>query len=269
MTACVQALHDVVPGSHACWVVDADDDFHAAGLEFLGRAAETGEKAVYFGPRDSEPYRALRNEVALAADPRLDFLSGGTLDPAAMFRMFADTTAAARTEGHRGLRLLADMDWLLPLGPTADDIVGFELRLDREARSLGATIVCAYRSRSFDVPAITGAGCVHPVTVGERHQPEFRLVADERGWRLSGEVDLVTADLFQSAITTAVAGGDSVVDASGLEFIDVAGMRAFARAARSARGVRVVDAPAAVRRCWCAASFDQLAPNVEFVADGR
>lgn len=259
-------VEEVAPGSHVSWVVDDESVFARAGGDFLDAAAAADEKAIYFGPKDIRSYAELRARAAVAADPLVDFLAGGPLEGEAMFRMFREQLAAARAEGFRNLRLLADMDWLLPLAPTAEDIIDFELLLDRETRALGGTIVCAYRARSFDVARLVGAACVHPVNVGASDQPEFQLVADGAGWQLSGEVDVVSAGRFHAAITAALREGDAVVDASRLQFMDVAGMRSFADAAASARHVRVVGARTVVRRCWSAASFDRVAARVEFVS---
>ena len=108
--------------------------------------------------------------------------------------MFEEQSTRARSEGYRGLRLVADMDWLLPAAPTTDELVAFELWLDRHVPRLGATIVCAYRETSFDTDVLGGAGCVHPLGAGSE-APQFKLVAGDAGsWRLVGEVDIAVVD---------------------------------------------------------------------------
>jgi anti-anti-sigma factor len=121
---------------------------------------------------------------------------------------------------------------------------------DRHASRFGATIVCAYRTRSFDRTVLNGALCVHPMGVGEDSSTQFKLVAgDDGSWRLSGEVDVAVASQFKTAITTAATAGPCVVDASKLDFLDVSGMRQLAEAARTAGvAVRVIGAPPVVRR---------------------
>jgi anti-anti-sigma regulatory factor len=257
----------LAPGSHACWVVRDPAAYvdHAAAV--LGQAARTGEKPVVFGPEGSEALRRLMPLAAVAADPHSVYLDGGGLDPETMFAMFEVETARARHEGYRGLRLVADMDWLLPAGPTTEAIIGFELLLDRHSQRLGATIVCAYREASFDMATLTGALCVHPIGIGARQAAPFRLVAGAPDlWRLLGEVDIGDAEHFHTAITTAVGSGTAMIDASGLAFIDVAGLRRIARAGRaSAVPLRIVGAPLVVRRSWRLAGFGEVAPTVEFV----
>jgi hypothetical protein len=196
----------------------------------LAQAAEFGEKPLLFAPDGNDDRDALAPLATVVADPGPAFLGGGRLDPDVMRRVFRDQMAEARTKGYRGVRVVADMDWLGPVDPSTEDTVGFELLLDRHVRELGATVVCAYREQSFDVEALTGALCVHPVGAGYGSPPPFRLVGAEDGWwRLSGEVDASAA-----------------------------------RAADPAP-IRIAGARPVVRRSWQLAGFADLAPHVEFV----
>jgi MEDS: MEthanogen/methylotroph, DcmR Sensory domain len=209
----------------------------------------------------------LRPLAAIGADPRVAFLGGGPLDPDAMFAMFEELSTRARDEGHQGLRLVADMDWLLPVQPTTEAVIAFELLLDRHAKRIGPTIVCAYRQTSFDTEALAGALCVHSMGMGYDPPPHFRLVAGPSDtWRLIGEGDIAVGANFKTAITTAAGSGPYVLDASALEYIDVAGTRAIAQAGQSPDvAVRVVGAPPILRRGWEMAGFADDAPAVELV----
>ena len=259
------ALGDVPPGSHVCWIVGDQQQYVREATRALEQARTTNEKPVVFGPEGSAALAALAPYAALAADPLTATLRGGPLDPEAMFAMFDVQSAVARSEGYRGLRLVADMDWLLPVAPTTDELVAFELLLDRHMQRFEATIVCAYREGSWDTAALGGTRCVHPVNVGSDAPAQFRLVAGDAGaWRLLGEVDIAVVADFRSALTAAVDTGVCVLDASAVSFVDLAGMRHIADAARSPDvTVRIVGAPAIVRRGWTAAGFAAAAPTVE------
>lgn len=50
--------------------------------------------------------------MVLAADQAAYFSGGGRVDPEAIVRVFREQTDQARATGYRGLRLVADMDWL-------------------------------------------------------------------------------------------------------------------------------------------------------------
>jgi anti-anti-sigma regulatory factor len=260
-------LRNPEPGSHVCWVVEDDASYVERAAAVLREARASGDKPLAFGAEGSSSLAELAPLAAVAADPRAAFLGGGPLEPDVMFAMFEEQSAIARGEGYRRLCLVADMDWLLPLQPSTASVVAFELLLDRHAKRLDATIVCAYRRASFDAGAVAGTMAVHPVAAGVADPPQFRLVAAGDGtWALSGELDLAVTEHFSAAIHAATAGGDGVVDVSGLDFIDVGGMRAIADAGRSvAAPIRLLGATPRFRRSWKLAGFADLAPMVELV----
>lgn len=265
MATTAESPPEVAVGSHVCWVVNDPAAYVPQAGAILADAGRWNEKPFVFGPQGSAGLAALRGCVARAADPAVDVLGGGPLDSETMFAMFRRETATAHDEGYRGLRLVADMDWLLGGRPTTDSIASFEVLLDRLVAELSATVVCAYRTGSFDPDAVVAAQCVHPDDVGASEPPPFRLVARPDGtWHLSGEADAASAAPLEAALTAAGRDGVCVVDVSELSFIDVAGMRAVARAARSAgAALHLVHASPLLRRAWQAAAFSELAPTVE------
>ena len=260
----IAELRDMSPGSHVCWVVRDADEYVSLGAEVLAATSATSEKPVVFGP-DGSARDELARTATVAADPRTAFLDGGPLEPGRMFAMFEEQSALAAREGYCGLRLVADMDWLLPLQPSTDEVLSFELLLDRHASRLGATIVCAYRSDSFDRGLLLGASCVHPIDIGHEARPQFKLIAGEdESWRLLGEVDVAVETDFGTAIGTALAAGPCTIDASGLDFLDIPAMRQLAQTAQRLRtSVRLTGARPVVRRGWQSAGFAAIAPLVE------
>jgi hypothetical protein len=145
-------------------------------------------------------------------DPAVAVLGGGPLDRAAVYTTVRAAAAAAREEGYQGLRLVADMDWLATPSPSQAELAAYELLLDEVVTDLGATVVCAYRTESFDPATIAETVAVHPSTVGPiAIDPNFRF-SNVRGavWEVSGEVDLFNADAFGRALTTAAVGVSSM-----------------------------------------------------------
>ena len=256
----------LTPGTHVCFVVDDGTDYRAVAAAVLDDGAARGEKLFAFGPESAADLAALSARGAIAVDPRTAFLDGGPLDPDRMFAMFRDQAARARTEGYAGLRVVADMDWLLPAEPATADIVAYEALLDRVVAELDATVVCAYRTASFDAGVISATRCVHPAELGADDEPQFRfLAAADDSWRLSGEVDLAVATAFTAAMRAVNASGYCSVDIGDLQFVDVAGMRAIAEASRQESSTVVFRrASATLRHCWRVGRFDELAPLVEF-----
>lgn len=267
-TATESELAGLGRGSHVCWITDDPANYVTNARVLLQEATGAGQKPIIFGPERSSVLAELAPSAAIAVDPLATLLGGGALDSNKMFSLFRDQSALARAEGYVGVRVVADMDWIASTRPSTDSIVSFELMLGSLVREVEATIVCAYRPRSFDTDAILGVLAVHELAVG--HQPpQFRFfAADADTWQLSGEVDLAVASTLEVAISHAARGGDGVclLDVSALEFIDVAGMRQITRAARASdQTVRLVNAPPRLRRVWHLAGFAQSDPAVELV----
>jgi anti-anti-sigma factor len=213
--------------------------------------------------------------AAIAVDPWVEFLDRGPVDIQVISAMFRQQTALAREAGHQGVRVVADMDWLLASKPSNEDIVAFELLLDRVVTELGATVVCAYRANSFSPELFDGVLAVHPTCLGHADGPQFRFVAgDPAGrqlsglvaagpvdWRLSGEVDVAVRSAFATALRATALHGTCVIDVTDLEFIDVAGMRLLAEHALiHGVGVYLRGASPTLRRAWQLCGFDELAP---------
>lgn len=250
---------------HVCLVVDDDLAYADLAASFLSGAEARGEKTVAFGPEGCPVREQLRPHASVVADPYVDVLKRGHLDPEGLFATLSQETAKARDEGYSGLRVAADMNWLLPAARSDDDTLRFEVLLDRVVSEAGATVLCAYRRTSFSPETILGMLCSHPVTAGHAASAPFKLVADaEGGWVLSGEIDLAVASVLVPMLA-ATAGEPWVVDISGLTFSDVAGLRAFATAAVDAgRALELRGASEKFQRYWRLGGFDDVAQDVTF-----
>jgi anti-anti-sigma factor len=255
-------------GSHVCWLVDEPAAYLAAARALLAEAGRLGQKPVLVGPAGSAAFDELEPAAANTADPRTAFLGEGSFDPEPVIALFRRQSGLASAEGYQGLRIVADMDWLLPEPPPAEMIAVFELLLDRLACELDMTVICAYRHSSFDTAATAAALSVHPAQSGREQEPPYRLVSGtSHTWRLAGEIDLSAGPAFAAALSAAAALGDCVVDVADLEFVDVAGMRAIATVALAAKaGMQLLGASSVLRRCWQLSGFDHAAPMVELVS---
>lgn len=251
-------------GSHVCWVVDDSEDYASAARSLLSEAARLGQRPIVFAPEGSGPNLS---SAVLAADPAADFLGGGPLDPAVMVRVFREQTYEARTTGYRGVRLIADMDWLHSTGADAASVAAYEAHVEHVAAELGATIICAYRRSSFPAATFEGALTMHSHLRGHDEEPQFRFVSNRPGeWRLWGEVDFAVSALFGAAFASVVKLGDCVIDLHGLRFIDVSGIRAIASAADDAgRTVKLRRPRRIFLRYWELCAFSQTLPNVRLL----
>jgi MEDS: MEthanogen/methylotroph, DcmR Sensory domain len=251
-------LGHVGRGSHVCYVADSAARLAEWTAACMAGGAELGEKLVKFVPQIDT---ARRDEVMIGAvratmvDPRVAFLGSGGLEEGAMLAAFREMAAAARREGYRGLRVFADMDWLLPAPPGRERLTAFEQLLDRVVTELEATVVCAYRTDSFAPETLAEVAAVHPATAGTVPvEPGFRCwnVADGV-WELAGEVDYLTVELFTRVLRTAAEGASVLcLTVTDLSFIDVAGMRAIAQLAADRPELELVidGAGELLSECW-------------------
>jgi len=99
---------------------------------------------------------------------------------------------------------------------------------------------------------------------GNDDGPQFDFRADgTSGWRLSGEIDVAVVDTFAAAFAAAASLGDCLVAVSGLEFIDVAGLRAMSQATRGSHAdIQLRGAPAALHRLWQLLGPAEQAPEL-------
>ena len=107
---------------------------------------------------------------------------------------------------------------------------------------------------------------MHPLAQGHEKAPQFRLIAGDSGsWHLHGEIDLSVLPAFGSALKV-VADGSCVLDVTGLDFIDVGGLRTIVQAAVCA-GVtmQLRGAQPHLQRVWDLVGLQQIAPTVQLV----
>lgn len=255
---------------HVGWIVDEPREYVQRAAACLAQGAQDGDKLFLLGPHGSLEETILDHGGVAFRDPGSVFLDGGRLDPKVMVARFREQTALARAQGYRGLRVVADMDWLLTALPSATQLMEFEQRLDQVVVETGAIIVCAYRHSSFDSVRRAAVMCVHPQELG-RGSAHFGFRIWNGGashWYVDGEVDLRNAAAFEAALRTVVESREAMpvsLDCAGLEFIDVAGLRVIARLAHDAPALDlVVQRPSvAMRTCWKLLGFDATAPRVE------
>lgn len=265
-------LDQVPDRSHVCWVVDSPARYQRWTSACLADGARRGQRLLRFVPQ-SHLTAAPDDPPVTALDPAVAVLRGGSLDRAAMYTALRTAAATAREDGYRGLRLLADMDWLATPAPSAAEVAAYELLLDEVVTDLGATVVCAYRAESFDAGTIAEAVAVHPSTSGPIPvDPGFRF-RNVQGplWDVHGEVDLFNADAFGRALTIAASGSRSIrLRTDGLAFIAVAGLGAIVDVTRARPELRIVveGARSSFTHFWTLLGYDRLVPAVRFDRPG-
>lgn len=265
------ALDQLAGGDHVGWIVERPGQFGEMAAQYLHQGALAGQKLFLFSPRHGgHPQTLPIGDGVSVLDPHVAFMRGGALDASAMYAGFERETTKALAAGYQGLRVVADMDWLLGPRPPGGHIAAFEQGLDAVAARTGATLVCAYRRESFLRRDLAEVMCVHPHHLGAAAQDlGFRIWSSGDGcWHLSGQVDLRAAEAFPAAVRTAAEGRSSLwLDCTQLAFIDVAGIRALARVARDTGiSVQLYGASETLQRCWKLLEWDSAVSSVEFCA---
>ncbi len=265
------------PGEHVCWLVGSGDDYALGAHTFATQGRSVGDRVLIVGQQPA----GLRSwpNGAVVIDPVTVGAGPGSgaapwdLVHSRLINGNAEVLGTRLGPGfqprRRGaLRVLAQMERLVPAGCGLDQLVELELGWGQWARGSGASVVCAFRQDAWHVDILRDVACVHSGQVGNRPLPvSFRMTFVEAAcWKVDGVVDFVAAPAFGAAARAALSrSGMLRLRFDGLEMIDAAGIQELAQAVRAVDGgfVRIEGANQTVRRLWRLSGFDTAALAVE------
>ena len=245
-------LHD-----HVCWAYDDLDDFHCRVREFLAEGLGLGQRVWYVAPGDVEALAddlrdldgmdlALRVGAAQVVSVDTAYPAGTVIDPAAQVQAFAMAATQAVRAGFTGLRVAADTTPLVRTPQQLDAFARYECLVDRCIASQPLSGMCAYNRAELGEDVIAQLACLHPNVNGGTAQ--FRLHASHHATAsLNGELDMTTVELLSLASQRAdlqPSGGELVIDAAGLTYIDHRALLVLAEHTRRA------DATIVLRTAW-------------------
>ncbi|AGL17853.1 MEDS domain-containing protein [Actinoplanes sp. N902-109] len=202
---------------HACLAYDDRAALEAAAHDFLAAGRAAGQQVRYLA--DEAP-RGWDFEPELMR-PAEHYPVGGVIDPATGLARWAAATEAALAAGYTGLCVAADTTALVRTPEQLDAYVRYEHRVDRYVRANPFTAMCALDRRVLGDAVVADVACVHP-----HSDTPFRLFASgpgSTGAALAGELDAATRTRLEHALDRAEldpAGGELVLDAPGLTFVD-------------------------------------------------
>jgi len=269
MTRELSLLEPLEGGDHVAWITRRPDEFEWMAATQMSQGTMVGDKLLLLAPAHRAQGAAPLAEGVTVVDPVQDVLRGGPLRAERMISAFREEADQARREGYRGIRMVADMDWLLDVPADFAHVVDFEQRLDRMIAELGALVVCVFRPESFVAGHLAELMSVHPHSRQPRPgRSGFRIWSAGGGrWRVSGEVDMNNTTAFAARLATASASAGSgglVLDLRRVTFIDVAGLRAIVRCSLDHQvGIVVQGLRPAMRTWWQLLGFPRSAPSVE------
>lgn len=269
------------PGEHLCWLVGSADDYAAGAKAFAAQGRSAGDRVLIVGepPGGARPQSGgavVIDPVAVGAgagsgaapwDLVHTQLHDGRADAlGARFGLGFGLGFGPRRRG--SLRVLAQMERLVPAGCGLDQLVELELGWGQWAAGSGASVVCAYRQDAWRDDVLRDIACMHSGLVGNRRLAvSFRMMCVEAGcWKVDGVVDFVAAPAFGAAARAALGRSGTVrLRFDGLDMIDAAGIQELAHAVRAVDGgfVRIEGANQTVRRLWRLSGYDTAALAVE------
>ncbi|MBS2963354.1 MEDS domain-containing protein [Actinocrinis puniceicyclus] len=254
-----------------CWLVGSSEDYALGAETFAAQGKSLDERLLIVGRHPGGEHTRLGGAVVIdpVADGRLA-ANGPTAPWDFINRRINRRVGGMDVGAGRGgtLRVLAQMERLVPPGCGLNDLVELELGWGQWAASSGASVVCAYRQDAWQESILRDVSCVHSGQMGNRRLAvSFRMSYVAAGcWRVDGVIDFVAAPAFGTATRAALTRNGLVrLRFDGLDMIDAAGIQALAHAVRAVRGakVRVEGANTTVRRLWQLSGFNTAAVAVE------
>lgn len=278
-------IADPPVGAHICWAYDDPGDYFARVGAYVSGGLQAGQRvACYFSAARHDAASGELRAAVPGFDAAVDagaliigsieesYLREGGFDADARLSGYAAMVDDALVDGFRALRVLGDVHSALDAAGD-HEWAAYELRADLLAARLPLTALCTYDVEKCGEDALRLVRSVHGAIArsgdDDSHNTlEFRLRAGSTGVvAVAGEVDAFSSDIVGGVLVRAVVDvPDAVVDVSGLDFIDAAGMRALARTIGAAPGSpRISGASASFRKLWDILGCDS-AVSVEFVA---
>lgn len=266
-------LDPIEGGDHVAWVTRDPGEFEWMAAKQLGHSGRAGDKLFLVASGHRSHGAALMADDVTVWDPVQTFQQGGQPPTENLLTAVQEQNERARGEGFRGIRVVADMDWLLDVPADVGQVVDFEQRLDRWVADTGALVICVYRPDSFVEVELAQLMSVHPHSRQSERHPRSRprpvalriWSAGGGRWHVSGDVDLGCAEAFAARLASAAGtSGHITLDLRAVRFIDLAGLRAIAYCSIDCQAEIVVEGlNSAMRRCWDLLGLRSSAPDVE------
>jgi anti-anti-sigma regulatory factor len=244
-------------GDHLCWPFRRRDELLAAARAYVTEGLSRQERVAYVSEvgctRSIPDLAGIPGLAEHVERGRLQLVPGeeahgADAGDAADLSVLATLTEEALAAGYRGLRMFAD-ETVRVHDPARRMLqVSYEHQLDRFCCTHPLAALCAYDVVALGNSAVAELVCVHTLAGGDLSPFQLRA-ARETDAALAGSIDLFCTDLLELALQrtgVARAGGNVIIDAADLEFIDVHGLLTLDRHAAGAGATIVLRSPPAV-----------------------
>ena len=183
------ALSTLETHRHVCWLYDTAGERMAVAHAFLLGALAAGFRAIYVcgdddpgDVREQLARRGLAVDDAAAAGALLiltadgTYLQDGIFSSERMLGLLDDTVEQALDDGFAGIRVCADMSWVLEMA-AVEDVLGYESLCNQFVKSCRATGLCLFDRARFPPALLDRFGRTHPWLcdgTGLRANPDYQ-----------------------------------------------------------------------------------------------
>jgi len=173
---------------HVCAFFNSDDEEYRVLLPFIKDGFDCGHKAIHVINPDQRRDH-LQRLVTLgvdtaAAEQRGQFelrtntdtyLRDGRFDQERMLAVFEQLASGNATHGFPLSRIVCRMDWVAQRGPSIDDVIEFESRVNDIWRRHDDAVICTYHLHQFSGDAVIDIMRTHPMVIigGILHRNPF------------------------------------------------------------------------------------------------
>lgn len=235
-------------GDHFCCAFDSPAQQEELVIDFVRAGVERGDRVCYFA-HTSEPQQVLDllKAAGINVDQLLDraqlivstaegsYLVELPFSPERMLESINQTVDDALADGYNGVHFLGEMEWAANGVPGAERLEEWERLIEDFYATRPAAWLCQFNRHAFEARRLARLIELHPKVA---HLPLvsanglLRVMdegVDDQGapWlRITGEADLSSVGLLKRALAESRGSGARVhIDASRLEFMDLAGAR--------------------------------------------
>jgi anti-anti-sigma regulatory factor len=260
-------------GDHVSWIFDDDERRLRVMARLVGEGLDQGQKVLYLtgsllptallaglaahGAPVAEAYGSGQLVLTVAED---GYQKPGPFNAHIAIQTVTRQMTLADREGWAGLRVLADMVWVLRPAPDLEQLTWYESQVNRLLVEGRALVVCQYDTRLFSPAELLQIQALHRPrqrTGEDVWVPLLRLLrtGEPPRLRLVGEADLSNRTALAAVLATMATDASDhrrplVIDVSALTFADSGAANLLMRA-----GVAV---PTGVRLVGCSPTFARL-----------
>lgn len=229
---------------HVCWRYESAADFRRRAHAFLAEGLALGHRVLCVASDEAADLiedLPVGDDAVRFASVEATYQPGMVVDPQIQVDTYTRLTQQAVADGFTGLRVAADATLLVREPKQRAAFARYEHLVDQFMAEHPFSAMCAYDVGRLGEDTVAEIASMHPVV--NTDSAGFRLHAGPAGLMLAGELDLFNADLLDLALGRAnpvPKGGEVVVDATGVTFMDHNSLLRLARYAADQQAVVVL-----------------------------